>query len=165
MGVCSSLGSRLSPEEVEAIHRYLADAWEALGQLRFLARLPADEVARDKTLRYSLRYAIILLVEASVDAAVALLEKLFEQPPSSYRESFLRLIEAGIIPARVGEEMARLAALRNAIIHRYWFIDDLRALNEAARGGIKAVEEFLHKLEECVEDAARGEATATQDAP
>ncbi|BES82390.1 type VII toxin-antitoxin system HepT family RNase toxin [Pyrodictium abyssi] len=165
MGVCGSLGSRLSPEEVEAIRRYLADAREALDQLRFLAGLPAEEVARDKTLRYSLRYAIILLVEASVDAAVALLEKLFEQPPSSYRESFLRLIEAGVIPARVGEEMARLAALRNAIIHRYWFIDDLRALNEAARGGIKAVEEFLHRLEECIEEAARGEAATTQYAP
>jgi len=36
---------------------------------------------------------------------------------------------------------------------------------ETARGGVKAVEEFLHELEKCVEEAARGKATTTHNAP
>lgn len=49
-------------------------------------------------------------------------------------------------------------------IHRYWFIDEPRALMEAARGGIKAVEDILYELEKCVEEAARGESTTTHHA-
>ena len=103
---------RLYPEEAEAIRRYLADARDALAQLKFLVQLPPEEVARDKTLKYSLRYAVILLVEAAMDVAVTLLEKLFNESPQSYRGTFIKLVEVGIVPFQVGEEMARLAAPR-----------------------------------------------------
>ena len=68
---------------------------EALDQLKQLTRLPREEVIRDRTLRYSLRYAVILIVEALLDAAVAVLEKLLAEPPSSYRDAFLKARRGG----------------------------------------------------------------------
>ena len=162
MDVCRRAG--LSSGELQAIRRYLADVRDALEHLRFLASIEPENVVRDKTLRYSLRYAIILIVEAAVDAAASLLEKLAGASPSSYREAFMMLAEYGVLPVGVAESMARLASLRNLMVHRYWFVDDARVLREARAGGVKAVEEFLRLMEECIEEAGGGEAAAPEDA-
>lgn len=47
--------------------------------------------------------------------------------------------------------MAKLASLRNLIVHRYWTIDDLRIYKEAKQNGLEAVERFVKEATNYVE--------------
>ncbi|MDK2384226.1 MAG: DUF86 domain-containing protein [Candidatus Korarchaeota archaeon] len=42
--------------------------------------------------------------------------------------------------------MARLASLRNMVIHRYWEVDDLRIYREARSGGLEAIRSFAREV-------------------
>jgi len=63
----------------------------------------------------------------------------------------MKLLEKGVISAETAESMVKLAGLRNLIVHRYWVINDLRIYEEAMRGGIRVLEEFISEVSRCVE--------------
>nr|WP_245534193.1 HepT-like ribonuclease domain-containing protein [Thermofilum pendens] len=71
--------------------------------------------------------------------------------PESYAEAFLKLGEKGVVSMETAMKMAKLASLRNIIVHRYWAIDDARILNEAKGSGTKAVREFIDEVLRYVE--------------
>jgi uncharacterized protein YutE (UPF0331/DUF86 family) len=47
--------------------------------------------------------------------------------------------------------MAKLASLRNQIVHRYWTIDDLRIYKEAKENGLGTIESFIKEMTDYVE--------------
>jgi len=75
-----------------------------------------------------------------------ILEKDFRVAVESYREAFLKPAEKGVINAEIAQSMARLAGLRNIIVHRYWSVDDMSIYNDARRSGVEAVERFIEEV-------------------
>lgn len=110
-----------------------------------------EEVLSSRTLRFSLRYSIIMIVEAAADAGLLLLEKVYGDSASTYREVFLKLAGRGVISGETLEGMVRLVGPRNLIVHRYWDVDDFRILSEARSSGLRVVERFVEEVGRFVE--------------
>lgn len=134
-----------------AAERLLSEAREALEELREITSLERDRVLSDRTLVFSMRYSIILVVESLADLAFAILERDYGVCPESYRDAFARLGRKGVVRPSIAEGMERLASLRNLIVHRYWEVDDGRIYDEAVGGGMKVIEKFMREVEGYVE--------------
>ncbi len=98
-----------------------------------------------RTARFSARYSIVQVVEASADLGILVLQTEGESA-RSYREIFEKLALRGIVSVDTFEAMVRLASLRNMVIHRYWEVDDLRIYREAKSGGLEAVRSFVREV-------------------
>ena len=100
--------------------------------------------------RYALRYALVLMVEALADAITLVLEADHSVAPESYREAMLLAGELGIVSYEDAVVLARLASLRNMLIHRYWRVEDDRLYRET-RKGLEVVDRVLEALKRYVE--------------
>jgi len=103
-----------------AAQRLIRDVVEAVDNIREIAGMGMDRFMRSRMARFSLRYSIVVAVEASADLAVMILEKDYGVRASSYREAFKLMAERGVIAPETYEGMARLVGLRNLVVHRYW---------------------------------------------
>ncbi|MEM2186698.1 MAG: HepT-like ribonuclease domain-containing protein [Thermofilaceae archaeon] len=135
----------------EVFNRFMREALDALNEVKSIVSMDVDEFLADRRARYSLRYCIVVMVEALADLSVTILEKDFNDAAESYREAFFKLASHRVISLDTCNSMAKLASLRNQVVHRYWAIDDLRIYREAREGGIEAVERFIKEVEEYVE--------------
>jgi len=77
----------------EIINKLLSEAREALDEIRNIVSMDLNDFMKSRTARFSLRYSIIMLVEALVDLAIAILEKDFGESIETYREAFVKLAE------------------------------------------------------------------------
>ena len=141
----------MSKVNKEVVRRLISEAREALEEVREISTMDLNEFVRSRRARFSLRYSVVLSLESLTDLAVAILEKDFDVMAESYREAFLKLAEKGIVNAELAESMARLAGLRNMIVHRYWTIDDTRIYHSARGSGVRAVEDFVEEVRRYVE--------------
>ncbi len=136
--------------DIDYYKRITKDIREGLEEIEETINLNLDDFMRNRSKRYSMRYAIILIVEAAADLGITILRSYFNEEPESYREVFLKLAEKGVISYKVGEGMASLASLRNMIVYRYWGVDDARIYTEAKSNGVKTIKIFLEEVEEFV---------------
>ncbi len=86
---------------------------------QLLSQYSLEEFIESIEAKYALRYTIILFVESVADLATLILEADYGIAPDSYRDAMLLLGEKRILPYSLAEALARLASLRNIIIHRY----------------------------------------------
>jgi len=87
---------------------------------RYAKSFSLEDLKRDRDKRNMALYAMLVTIQSAIDAASHLIaEKKFRRP-SSYRESFEILAEAGILPENMASRMADLAGFRNALVHIYW---------------------------------------------
>ncbi|MEM4679790.1 MAG: HepT-like ribonuclease domain-containing protein [Thermofilaceae archaeon] len=134
----------------EVFNRLVREAVDALNEVKSIISMSVDEFLADRRARFSLRYCIVVVVEALADLSVTILEKDFNDAAESYREAFLKLASRKVVSLDTCNSMAKLASLRNQVVHRYWAIDDLRIYREAKEGGVEAVERFIKEVEEYV---------------
>lgn len=135
----------------ERIKRLLAEIRESLKIARSITDMEYDEFIRDIRNRYTLRLAIVEIVEASASLGLYILRKLLGiKRVEGYPHIFRRLVEHKVISPRIGEEMEKLTRLRNLIIHRYWEIDDSRIYRETKSNGLKIIEDLIKEVEEYV---------------
>ncbi len=135
----------------EAAERFLRDFGEALSEIREITAMDPGEFLSSRRSRFSLRYSVIVAVEAAADLAIAILGEKFGVEVHSYREAFLRLAEKRIISAGTAESMARMVGLRNLIVHRYWVVEDLKIFMEARTSGVRALERFMEEVRGYIE--------------
>ncbi|RLF22334.1 MAG: hypothetical protein DRN15_09235 [Thermoprotei archaeon] len=136
------------------ITRLLAEIKRSLEVARSITDMVYDDFMRDIRNRYTLRLAIVEIVEASVSLGLYILREFLNiKVVEGYSQVFRRLVEHGVISARIGEEMERLVRLRNLIIHRYWEVDDSRIYKEARGSGLKIVEDFIKEVSDYVSRA------------
>ncbi|MEX2706816.1 MAG: DUF86 domain-containing protein [Candidatus Freyrarchaeum guaymaensis] len=116
-----------------------------------MASLPYDEFMGDLRNRYTLRLAILEIVEAAISMGLHILrEKQEAEKIESYSETIEKLVEVGVVSAEVGDEVAKLVGLRNLIAHRYWEVDDSRIYREARGSGLEIIKRFVREVEERV---------------
>lgn len=114
---------------------FLGEASEALEVARrIVAKYGLEEFIQNLEARYALRYSLVLMVEALADAVTLILEADYGLAPESYRDAMLLAGEKGVVPYNVAVELAKLASLRNILVHRYWRVDDGRLYRETRKG-------------------------------
>jgi len=130
---------------VSKVANRIEEIEEALRELEELTSMDQRSFLKSRTARFSARYSIVQIVEASADLGVLILQ-IEGESARSYREIFKKLALRGIISVSTFEVMARLASLRNMVVHRYWEVDDLRIYREARSGGLEAIRSFIREV-------------------
>ena len=67
-----------------------------------------------------------LIVEVAADINVHVVAEGEGVPPAGYADSFRAMVKLGIIPLELGDRLLPSAGLRNALVHEYGGIDDVR---------------------------------------
>lgn len=97
-----------------------------LSRLEAMRDLTIDEIAQDFIKYGALKNFLVEIIGRAIDInehiiAEAVNVKL--EAPLKYRETFLRLVDLGILPSDFGDEIAESARLRNAVVHDYNTLD------------------------------------------
>jgi len=130
------------PIDRELVRGRVADIRLALAELRRLSSKSFEELSLDE--KYSIRYNLILLVEALTSLCIHILLETRGVAPRTYREAIREAAE--ILEVKCVRELEGLASLRNLLIHRYWVIDDAEIYRNL-KTNFRCVEEFLARLE------------------
>ena len=140
------VAGELSPEDKALVKKALYEVEEALRVLK--SRV--ERGVKDLGDAFAIRYALIQIVEGLAIVASRLAEAR-GAVVEGYVEAMEFLVRAGVVDSRTGEGLAKLARLRNLLVHRYWRVDDERIVREAKRGGVKVVEEAIERVRRLIE--------------
>ncbi len=131
------------PVDSTVVTERISDARSAIKDLNRIVSKPYNTLSIDE--KYSMRYNIIVLVEAIVALCNHILAEDMNETASSYRESVGKVAEALGIPCT--EDLQAIVGLRNLLIHRYHTIADSK-IYEYIKTDFKCIEELLRKIEE-----------------
>ncbi len=104
----------------------------------------------------SLKYMLIQAVEAITDSCQHILAKSFGAPCVGYSDCIDKAEKKNIISAALAEKLKKLVNLRNALIHRYWIIDDEKLL-ELTKDNIKDLKEFTNQIDNYISNEFQSE--------
>lgn len=110
--------------DVDRVRAHLERLDVLLGLLD--AERAAGESAYGSDLRRRLQVerALQLAIQICLDVGAHLVAELGLGPPDDYRDVFLALAEAGVVPSDLGGRLADAAGLRNVLVHGYASLDD-----------------------------------------
>ncbi len=131
------------PVDSTVVTERISDARSAIKDLNRIVSKPYNTLSIDE--KYSMRYNIIVLVEAIVALCNHILAEDMNETASSYRESVGKVAEALGIPCT--EDLQAIVGLRNLLIYRYHTIADCK-IYEYIKTDFKCIEELLRKIEE-----------------
>jgi uncharacterized protein YutE (UPF0331/DUF86 family) len=104
---------------------------DALADLdRYRATWDVDAFLASRDAQRMVLQALYVAVQASVDEALELARKSGLESAGSYRDAFLSLAEAGLLPADLAARLADWASFRNVLAHFYPVLD-LRRVHAA----------------------------------
>lgn len=106
---------------LEEMHRALVD-WN-----RYQAEVSVLELKTNRDKQHMVLHAMMVAIQSSIDIAAHLIAVNRLQRPSTYRESFAVLAEAGLIDDSLAMQLADLASFRNVLVHIYWRLNIDRA--------------------------------------
>jgi uncharacterized protein YutE (UPF0331/DUF86 family) len=124
--------------DTEYLKGQIREIRETMLELRRLTSKPYGQMPSDE--RYSLRYQIVVLVEALGSLCLHIAAEDFKCEPESYSECFNLLEKRGLVGC--AEDLIKLSRLRNLVVHRYWVIDDSKVY-DSIRGSSKCVQELV----------------------
>lgn len=110
----------------ELVRRKLAHLSGYLRELQEYAGVTSETYVRPGGPRRAVERLLQLAIETVVDINVHIVTEIEGTPPPDYRASFLGAARCGAISAALADRLAPSAGLRNALVHDYAEIDDLR---------------------------------------
>jgi len=137
----------------DRVLRLLREIRESMRIAETIVSLDLNEFLNDVRNRYTLRLCIVEIVEAAAALGLHILREHFRESAEGYVQVFRKLLERGVVSRDVGEGMARIARLRNLVVHRYWEVDDARVYREFREGGLELVKRFVEEVESFVSRA------------
>ena len=131
------------PVDPTVLKHRIKEIRSSISELANLTSKPFEELNINEI--YSIRYLIIVIVEALVSLCIHISTEAYNETPESYREAIR------IIGSRLGikciRDLETLVALRNLLIHRYWTIDD-KQIHESIKRNFECLDSFLTRIEE-----------------
>jgi len=126
--------------DVERIHERLARLDPSLTRLQGTHEAGQAAYLADPDERLRSERALQLAIQVCLDVGAHLVAGLGLAPPDEYRETFLRLGEAGVLGVDLARRLADAAGLRNLLVHGYADLDDAAVF--AALGGLDDLRAF-----------------------
>lgn len=122
---------------------HLSELEDSLKDWERYRKATLEELRTDRDKRNMVLHAMLVSIQSFIDIANHIIVQKKMREPSTYREAFDILAEAGVIPLKMADGLSDLAAFRNMLVHIYWRLDidtvygilqeDLGALREFAR--------------------------------
>lgn len=93
---------------------------EALDDWQRYQRYSLQDLKKDRDKRNMVLHAMLVSIQSAIDISSHLISQNDLKRPSTYREAFDLLGQAGMIPEELAGELADLAGFRNVLVHIYW---------------------------------------------
>jgi uncharacterized protein YutE (UPF0331/DUF86 family) len=133
------------PIDIDVIESRVRDVVEVINELKRLTSKSFTEMSIDEI--NSMKYNVIVLVEALASICLHIAVDHFGLRPKSYTECFRE------VSRRLGVECYRdleaLVRLRNLLVHRYWVVKDDIVYNNV-KTDFRCVNEFIEKIKKLV---------------
>ena len=131
------------PVDSSVLRYRIDDIHSIISELKDLTSKPFEELGLHE--KYSMRYFMILLVEALVSLCAHISVEEYGRSLTSYRD-VVRFV-CRRLDVKCVDNLEALISLRNLLIHRYWTIND-RQIYDSIRSDFECVERFLEKVRE-----------------
>lgn len=92
--------------------------------LKELSRIPEHDFLADKHKVGSAKYHFVVAIECCIDIANHIIASECFRFPGDNAESFVILVENGILDADRKAALRGMARFRNRLVHLYWDVDD-----------------------------------------
>jgi uncharacterized protein YutE (UPF0331/DUF86 family) len=112
----------MNPVKIDVIERKKTTI---LAELKILSEIQRRYQAgqRDEILEHALSHAMQNCIAAVIDIAQHIVAEKQSSPPESYSEAIVTLGALGVIEQSFADEFARVAKLRNVLVHLYDNVD------------------------------------------
>ena len=97
-----------------------------LERLKIFSDFTINQMAQDFMKYAALKNILMEIIGRAIDINEHLISELIAagaDVPKTYRETFVKLAELGVLPDDFAKEIARSAGFRNAIVHEYNNLD------------------------------------------
>jgi uncharacterized protein YutE (UPF0331/DUF86 family) len=99
---------------------------DALRQLRDIGLITESAFLADPRTVNSAKYLLIVAAEAALDICNHLAARRGARSPEDYADCMAVLAEIGVIGPALRDRLARMARVRNLLVHLYGRVDDYR---------------------------------------
>lgn len=139
--------------EKERVKKYLFDILSNLRDIESLLKeYDEKEILSNKHLIKSLKYSLVEIAEASSLVLQHIIAKHYGIPVKGYIDTIKKAYESGIISEKIFSSLKPIFEFRNAIVHRYWSIDENKLIKMCKEsygdflGFIETIESFINKI-------------------
>ncbi len=129
----------------ERIIYLIGEIEKALNILEDYKTEKKEEVISDLKALGSIKYYLILAIEACVDIGNHIIAKKHLGVPESYSDCFKVLGDNDIIPKVLSEKLIDMARFRNLLVHLYWKVDDGR-IYEILKSELDDINKFIKQI-------------------
>lgn len=95
-----------------------------LRELRRLSEIPREDLLADNDRIASAKYHFVIAIEACIDIANHIVSSERYRIPRDNGDSFIVLVENGVLPEEKRGDYVAMARFRNRLVHLYWDVDD-----------------------------------------
>lgn len=139
----------------EDMIRQLAKVDEIMADWRrYREKVSLRDLLDNRDVRNMVLYAMLITIQAAIRSAHHLVVQNYLPKPGTYEETFLILRKAGILDPKVADDMARLAAYRQNLVHAHQKVD-LREIYEILNNDLETLEIFKVKLEKIIHESKK----------
>lgn len=97
-----------------------------LGVLRELAKTPREAFLTNPDKIGNAKYHFVIAIECCIDIANHIIASENYRFPRDNADSFVVLVEQGVLVPQSREALRAMASFRNRLVHLYWDVDDQR---------------------------------------
>ena len=108
----------------ERILLLIGEIEKSVSILKEFALEEKQKLIQDEKSMGSIKYYLIIAIEACIDISNHIVAKEHLGVPESYSDCFKMLGNKGIISRELSNKLIKMAKFRNLLVHLYWKIDD-----------------------------------------
>ncbi len=131
----------------EKVATLSSEIFNSLEGLRDISSFSKKEFLKDRHLRASAKYYLIVSIEAAIDLSNHLISRNNFRIPESYADTFKVMAEVNALSDGLAEKLIEMAKFRNRLVHIYWEVDD-EIIYDIINEDIRDIEEFLQSFKE-----------------
>jgi uncharacterized protein YutE (UPF0331/DUF86 family) len=123
------------------LDQMLSNLRQYVGVLRELAVVPRESFLANRDKIGNAKYHFVIAIETCIDIANHVIASENYRFPKDNADSFIVLIEQGIVDAIEKDALTAMARFRNRLVHLYWQVEDER-LYEYLQGSLADLDRF-----------------------
>jgi uncharacterized protein YutE (UPF0331/DUF86 family) len=126
---------------------HLNELDESLKDWERYQRYSLEDLRKDRDKRNMVLHAMLISIQAAIDISSHLISKNQLKRPTTYRETFELLGQAGMISEELAGELSDLAGLRNVLVHIYGELN-LDEIHSVLQNDLKILRSFRDEIKE-----------------
>ncbi len=126
---------------------HLTELDESLKDWERYQRYSLEDLHKDRDKRNMVLHAMLISIQAAIDISSHLISKNQLKRPTTYRETFELLGQAGMISEELACELSDLAGLRNVLVHIYGELN-LDEIHSVLQNDLKILRYFRDEIKE-----------------